>query len=217
MLTKLKAPAIGLAALLLLSLVFSNATSAASAAIATPGPDVGMVPAKPPGPAGNSSFPVDNTSWSPDARFLIKNANNVDQKTPYSIFLIDMKTGSKTLVYQYARKVDILWSPTSDAFVLNDWGSGDDGQTTLFRILPKQAHWDLREQLMKSTRPDAEKKLAANRQLYDHNFAHVMRWMNAHSVLFEIEGHSSDQQHKFVLQYVYSVGDSFQLKKRVAN
>ena len=217
MLAKLKTRAVGVAALLLLSLGFSNAAFAGPTAAAAPGPEVSMVPTKPPGAEGNASFPDSDTSWSPDARFLVKNASNVDPKFPYSIFLIDMKTGTKTLLCQYARKADILWSSASDALVVNDWGSGDDGQSTLFRILPHQARWDLREELMKSKRPDAEKSLADNRQLYDHNFAHVIKWQNAHSVLFEIEGYSSDQKHKFVLQYVYGVGDSFHLKKRVAN
>src|ERR1700735_4056911 len=70
---------------------------------------------KPPGAQGNAFFPQVADSWSPDARFLLKNVETPnDPNTPHAIFLTDMKTGTRTVLYSYARRAEILWSPASD-------------------------------------------------------------------------------------------------------
>jgi hypothetical protein len=191
---------IALAALVLLSVGFASAETILD---------------KPPGASGNAWFPHVADAWSPDARFLLKNVDTPDDpKTPHSIYLTDMKTGTRAVLYSYARRAEILWSPASDAVAINDWDANNDAQSMVFPLLPHQEHIDLREEFLKSRRPDREKKLAADHRTYDHNYAHVIRWLDGKTVLLMIEGHSSTARKRFRLEYTYRLGDSFRLRRR---
>ena len=173
-------------------------------------------PASPPGADGNASFPQVDDSWSPDARYVLKNVNTAeDPRAPHAIFLTDMKSGVRARLYAYPRRADVLWSPSSDALAINDWDANNESECALFPMLPDLRHLDLREEFLKSHRPDREKKLAADHTDYDHNYAHVVRWLDAKTVLFVVQGHNSDGRRKFLLEYTYRIGDSFRLIRRV--
>jgi hypothetical protein len=170
---------------------------------------------KPPGEPGNAFFPTVADAWSPNARFLLKNVdtpNNPD--SPYSIYLTDMKTGVRTVLYSYARRAEILWSPASDVVAINDFDAHDDSQCFVFPILPHHERINVREELLKSRRPDSEKRLVTDRHRYDHNYAHGVRWIDARTLLFVVEGHSSHAHEGFRLDYAYRIGDGFRLLSR---
>lgn len=170
---------------------------------------------KPPGASGNAWFPQVADAWSPDARFLLKNVDTPnDLNSPHSIYLTDMKTGTRNMLYSYARRAEILWSPGPDAVAINDWDANNDAQCVVFPLLPHRERIDLRDRFLKSRRPDREKKLAADHNTYDHNYAHVIRWLDAKTVLLVIEGHSSTSRKRFLLEYTYRPGDSFRLRRR---
>jgi len=170
---------------------------------------------KPPGPSGNASFPHVSDSWSPDGRFLLKNVDTPDDAgAPHNIYLTDMKSGVRTILYSYARHAEILWSPASNAVAINDYDANDDAQCMVFPLLPSRGRIDLREQFLKSRRPDREKKPAADHRTYDRNYAHVLRWLDPRTVLVAFEGKSSSTNHRFLLEYAYSPGDSFRLRRR---
>lgn len=171
---------------------------------------------KPPGAAGNAFFPHVADSWSPDARFLLKNVDTPnDPNAPHSIFLTDMKTGVRTVLYSYARRAEILWSSASDTVAINDFDANDDAQCMVFPLLPTRSRIDVREEFLKSRRPDREKKLAADHRTYDHNYLHAIRWLDGKTLLIVIEGHSSSSHRRFLLEYAYKVGDSFRFRRRV--
>ena len=173
------------------------------------------ISARPPGSDGNASFPDVSDSWSPDGRFVVKNVDDPqDPKAPHSIFLTDMQSGRRTLLYSYPRKVDLMWSPDSDALAVNDWAANNESQCMVFVLAPVRARLDVREEFLKSHRPDQEKKLAADRLDYDHNYAHLVRWLDSRTLLSVIEGHSADRKRHFLLVYEYRVGESFRLRKR---
>ena len=171
--------------------------------------------AKPPGGDGNASFPEVSDSWSPNARFVVKNVDTPDDpKSPHSIFLTDMQTGARMLLYTYPRKVDLLWSPASNALAVNDWDARDEAQCIVFVLTPRLERIDLRAEFLKSGRPDQEKKLAADRRNYDRNYAHLVRWLSANTLLFAIEGHGSRSKRSFLLVYEYRLDDSFRLREQ---
>jgi hypothetical protein len=173
-------------------------------------------PPKPPGASGNAVFPEVDDSWSPDARFVVKNVNTPeDPRAPHAIYLTDMKTGQREVLYTYARRADLIWSPASDALAINDWDANNDAQCVVFILVPRQEPLDLREQFLKSRRPDREKRLAADHRNYADNYAHAIRWLDARTLLFVVQGRSSDRRRNFLLEYTYRPGGSFGLIKRV--
>jgi hypothetical protein len=153
-------------------------------------------------------------SWSPDARFVLKNVNTPQAATPHSIFLTDMKTGERTILYAYERRADVLWSPASDALAINDWRGNGDSECLVFPLDPHAKRIDLREAFLKSQRPEREKELAADRADYARNYAHVLRWLDPRTLLFAVQGYSSDGQRRFLLVYRYTLGESFRLIQR---
>jgi hypothetical protein len=71
--------------------------------------------------AQNVSFPgVRSESKSPNGRFVIKNSDSDVKDPAHTLKLVDGRNGSVIKIYQYGRGVGILWSPASDAFVIND-------------------------------------------------------------------------------------------------
>jgi hypothetical protein len=165
---------------------------------------------------GNASFPEVSDSWSPDGRFLLKNVETrEDPKNPHSIYLTDMQSGARKLLYSYPRKVDLLWAPASNAVAINDWEASDQSQCIVLLLAPRRERIDVREELLKSSRPDREKRLASDHHDYDHNYAHLLRWLDARTVLLAIEGYSSDRKRNFRLLYEYKLGDSFRLRDRI--
>jgi hypothetical protein len=173
-------------------------------------------PPKPPGASGNAVFPEVDDSWSPDARFVLKNVNTPeDPGSPHAIYLTDMKTGQREVLYTYARRADLIWSPASDALVINDWDANNDAQCMVFILVPRQERIDLRELFLKSRRPEREKRLVADHRDSGDNYAHAIRWLDARTLLFVVQGRSFDHHRNFLLEYTYRLGDSFSLIKRV--
>ena len=74
---------------------------------------------------------------SPDGRYTIRNTDDEKQEPAHVLALIDAKDGSTTKIYAYGRHVDVLWSPTSVAFVVNDYEGSDAAHPVLFT-----APWD---------------------------------------------------------------------------
>jgi hypothetical protein len=85
----------------------------------------------------------------------------------------------------------------------------------VFILVPRHGRIDLRAQFLKSRRPDREKRLVADHRDYDDNYAHAVRWLDARTLLFVVQGRSSDRRHNFLLEYTYRPGGSFGLIKRV--
>ena len=170
---------ISLAALVLLSVTFCPAT----------------ISAKPPGADGNASFPEVSDSWSPDGRFVLKNVDYPrDPQSLHSILLTDMQTGERGVLYSYPRKVDLLWSPASDALAINDWDANDAAQCIVFRLVPRRERIDLDQDLAKSRPSGREKKLVTARRDYDRNCVRIIRWLDAKTLLLDPEGHRPDDR-----------------------
>ncbi len=151
--------------------------------------------AKPPGADGNASFPEVSDSWSPDGRFVLKNVDSPrDPQSAHSIILTDMQTGQRAVLYSYLRKVDLLWSPASDALAINDWDSTDAAQCIVFRLVPRRERIGLDQDLAKSRPRDGEKKLVTERRDYDHNCVRIIRWLDAKTLLLDLEGHRPDDR-----------------------
>jgi hypothetical protein len=166
-------PSIGLAVLVLLSVAFAK---------------VAPVSAKPPGSDGNARFPDVKDSWSPDGRFVLKNVDHrEDTNSPHSIYLTDMQTGARTVLYSYLRTVDVLWSPSSDALAINDWDTNNQSQPVVLRLVPRQERIDV-----------GEEALANDRRTNDHKFIHIIRWLDEKTLLLDVQSHGSGGQRSAV-------------------
>jgi hypothetical protein len=145
--------------------------------------------AKPPGSEGNASFPHDDVSWSPDARFVLKNVEQPgDPSAPHAIYLTDMRTGVRSVLYSYPRKVDVLWSPGSNALAINDWGPNEVERCIVLELVPRRRTIDMSAEVAKSRSPQSAKTRAEER---DDN-VHIVRWTDPRSLVVDLESRHSD-------------------------
>jgi hypothetical protein len=182
---------IGLVALVLLSVAFMR-------------PANGL--AKPPGSDGNARFPDVKDSWSPDGRFVLKSVDHrEDLNAPHSIYLTDMRLGARSVLYSYLRTVDVLWSPASDALAINDWDTNNKPRCVILRLVPRQERIDVGEELARSRQRDEGKPLARNYRDDERNRVHMIRWVDAKTILLDVEGRDSEGRRR-----------SFRLQKHIA-
>ena len=160
------------------------------------------------------TFPnATNKSESPNGRYVLVNIdhpNEVDTDYDWhSIFLVDTKTGGKTLFYKYGRGVAVVWSPNSNAVVVNDYWGSNVSRSVLFALNRSNQRVDIGQMLMKSNRPQREKESI---KTADHVYASVVKWLNDKTVIFKIYGYNGVDPDGFKLVYAYDVaGSSFSL------
>lgn len=154
-------------------------------------------------------FATTNKSESPDGRYLLLNVVHLDQVDAdgnwASIFLVDTKTGSKTLFYKYGRDVRVVWSPDSKRVVVNDYWGSNVSRSVLFALNGSNQRVDIGEKLMKSDRPRREKESI---DTADHVYASVVKWLNDKAVIFKIYGYNGVDPDGFTLVYAYDVADN---------
>jgi hypothetical protein len=163
-----------------------------------------------------TAFPsATNELKSRDGRYLMTNVDHPDQIDAdgnwHSIFLTDRRTGVKKLFYSYDRGVDIKWSPSSDAVVVNDYFGSSMSRSILFVLPPKPRRIDIGEQLSKSDRPRREKLSVSSA---DHVYPRVLRWIDSDHIILKITGYNGIDQNGFTIEYSYDIAkNSFTLKK----
>ena len=150
-----------------------------------------------------------NKTKSPNGSYMLVNVDHPDEIDAdgdwHSIFLVDAKTGGKTLFYKYGRGVDVVWSPDSNAVVVNDYWGSNVSRSVLFALNRSNQRVDIGEMLMKSNRPQREKESI---ETADHVYASVVKWLNKKTVVFKIYGYNGVDPNGFTLIYAYDVAEN---------
>lgn len=153
------------------------------------------------------SFPgARSDAASPDGRFSIKNSDNDLQDPAHSLTLVDRQNGSVINIYQYERGVDVLWSPASNAFVVNDHEGSNISHPVLFREPWSKDYTDLRKQLIVYLRSANEAKSALDNH---HVYFTAQRWLSSKQILCELTGYGDANPKGFTKHYVYKLGAGF--------
>lgn len=157
--------------------------------------------------AQNVSFPgTRSESKSPDGRFVIKNSDSDVEDPAHNLMLIDTRNGSVITIYKYGRGVDILWSPRSDAFVINDHEGSNVSHPILFRAPWSTNYTDLRDKLIDFLRSSNQAKSALENH---HVYFTVQRWLSENEVLCQVTGYGEVDPNGFTRRYVYKLGVGF--------
>lgn len=104
-------------------------------------------------------------SVSPDKSFRIENIDESKEKHRLVFFCKDQPKG-KTLL-SYGRSVEMLWSPNSEMFVINDWAASNLAFSYLYKTNDILHPIDINEALINSTIDKKEKeKLTESGHVY---------------------------------------------------
>jgi hypothetical protein len=147
---------------------------------------------------------------SPNHQYIIQNLDYEKMEPAHVLVLLDTRSGSKTKIHSYDRHVDILWSPRSDAFVINDYEGSDSARPILYSLPWNGKKTDLLETLTVFLRRRHEESLVLKN---DHVYFSVRRWINSHELLCRLEayGGASPTGSGFKGQYVYRIGEGFRM------
>jgi hypothetical protein len=156
------------------------------------------------------SFPGSRSETkSPNGRYVIQNVDS-DQPPAHTLILMDMRNGSTNTVYKYARHVDVLWSPSSDATVINDY-EGSNASRPILITLPWTAATtplDLRENLIDFLRSKGESKIILGN---DHSYLLAQRWLSSKEILCELRVYGEANPKGAARLYVYTIGEGFKV------
>jgi hypothetical protein len=153
------------------------------------------------------SFPgADSEAKSPDGRYVIRNTDDEKQEPAHTLTLIDTKNGSATKIYSYGRHLDVLWSPTSSAFVVNDYEGSDVSHPVLFATPWTRRPVDLREKLMDFLRSRGK---ATSAEENHHVYFSALRWLSGNEILCQVTGYGDVDPKGFAKHYVYKLGAGF--------
>jgi len=158
--------------------------------------------------AQKTSFPgTRSETTSPDGRYTIRNADDGSQVPAHTLTLIDNRDGAATKVYSYARHVDVLWAPTSNAFVVNDYEGSDESRPILFTAPWTNQPVDLREEMLEYLRSRHEARSVLGN---GHVYFSAKKWLSGNEVLCNVTGYGDVNPKGFTKHYVYKLGHGFQ-------
>lgn len=153
-----------------------------------------------------ASFPEKHSELrSPDGNYVIRNSDNDQEEPAHTLTLIEVRSGSVKTTYKYGRGVDVLWSPTSKAFVVNDHEGSDSERPILFSAPWTNEYTDLREKLTDFLRSRGKASLLDNHHIY---FS-VQRWLGSDELLCKVTGYGDANPKGFAVTYVYKIGVGF--------
>jgi hypothetical protein len=163
-----------------------------------------------------ASFPgPESEARSPDGRYSIKNTFYEHAQRAYLLF-IDRRSGKQHKIRDYARHVEVLWSPASNAFVVNDYEGSDSTRPILYSVPWTTSdkdllqNTDLLQKLTDFLRVRREEKLVLGN---GHVYLTVQRWINPEELLCLLQAYGEASPHGsgFEGRYVYKIGDGFRV------
>jgi hypothetical protein len=157
--------------------------------------------------AQSVSFPgARSETKSPDGHIVIKNSDSDVEDPAHTLTLTDRRNGSVVKIYQYGRGVDILWSPASDAFVINDHEGSNVSHPVLFIEPWSKKYTDLREKLIDYLRSRNQARSVLENH---HVYFTAQRWLSDNELLCRVTGYGDVDPKGFTRYYIYKLGVGF--------
>jgi len=166
-------------------------------------------------PTSTFPDPERTTLSSPDGLYVLSNSpcERCTDGVSYSLFLLDTVSRHKTLLITYERGVNVLWSPSSKALIINVFDVADDSESILFVLSPQFKRVDLGQGLMKVSLSNSERYKLSHAYPV---FKYATGWLGPDTLLFKVQGFGEagpgGYKDPFAGVYVYRIGGSFRLK-----
>jgi hypothetical protein len=159
-------------------------------------------------PSQRVTFPGTKTeAKSPDGRYMIRNTDDQTRQPVHMLSLVETKTHHTIMTYSYDRNVDVLWSPDSSAFVINDHEGSDSTRPLLYSLPWGDKKTDLLEELTDFLRKQHNEKLVLKN---DHVYLSVRRWEGPRQLLCLLEAYGEASPRDLKAYYIYSLKRGFQ-------
>jgi hypothetical protein len=135
---------------------------------------------------------------------------NVDSDSePYhTVFLATDGSNERRELFTYERGMEVLWSPNSQFFVVNDYAGSDYSRCRVHSVETGKAPIQIWDELLASQSANVRSLLLDNHHVY----IAATRWVT--SISFNLKawgyGDKSPSGSGFVRHFTYTVGQGFQ-------
>jgi hypothetical protein len=128
------------------------------------------------------SFPGTVTSAkSSNGWYTVWNRDDENRQPPHLLILTDVQNKSnERLLYSYGPHVSVLWSPKSDALIVNDYEGSDASRPVLFQAPWSGQSVDSSAELVEFLR---SQKAAKSVEQNDHVYFSAKRWLSGDEIL----------------------------------
>lgn len=152
---------------------------------------------------------------SPDGRYAIRSIEQ--NKEPFHKLVFEKKDGGGKLtkrdLMDYERNVDVLWSPDSSKFVVNDWLGSNCASAYLYDVRDLKKRIEIDQELIDSVKDEKDhKSLTAS----SHIYIFANRWISPGAIEIKATGHDGPDPGGFTLLYQWDLKSSFKRLKRLA-
>jgi hypothetical protein len=161
--------------------------------------------------AQTASFPsVRAETHSPNHLYLVRNEDQGGKEPAHTLIFVDRQSKKETSFYRYGRSVELLWSPLSDAFVINDHQGSDSSKPLLFTVPLQQGPVDLWSQLLDFLREQHNTSSALNNH---HVYLSAVKWLDRRKILCKLTAYGEQDPQGFTKFYVFDTKQGFRLAR----
>jgi hypothetical protein len=161
--------------------------------------------------AQTASFPgVRSETHSPNHQYLVRNEDQGGKEPAHTLIFVDSQSKKETRFYGYGRSVELLWSPLSDAFVINDHQGSDSSKPLLFYVPLQQGPVDLRGRLLDFLREQHDTSSSLNNH---HVYFTAVKWLDRRKILCKLTGYGEQDPNGFTKFYVFDTKRGFLLAR----
>lgn len=149
------------------------------------------------------SFPgAMKSASSPDGRYLLQ-WEGATEVSPHRLTILDQKSGTKALFFEFGRAVDIGWSPDGKSVFVTDHTGSNLSQCFIFTDPLKRQQLDLWAEA-------ASKTWDLNLMLInDHAYLECVDWLSDTKVLMHVSGHGDKNPDGFSKWFTYEIGKGY--------
>ncbi len=149
---------------------------------------------------------------SPDGNYSIESVDELREgKEPvHHLYLSKKGRAGRSDLYTYGRNVETLWSPNSNAFIVNDWLDKSHAESKLYYIDNLAYPISIGPRLLEGIKNTPE---ARNIARSGHNYTFLSKWINPRKIEVKVASYGSPEG-EFTLYYAWDLKHSFRQIKQ---
>ncbi len=150
-------------------------------------------------------FPEKSRAPSPDGHFVLVNVDS-DSEPHHTVFLATRGSKATRKLFAYGRGIEVLWSPNSQLFIVNDYAGSDYSRCRVYSVEAGKEPIEVWDELLASQGANVRSLLLGNH----HAYIAAVRWVTAISFDLKAWGYGDKSHSGFVRHFSYTVGQGFQ-------
>jgi hypothetical protein len=153
-------------------------------------------------PAAEVRFPGHARAVDPTGRVAVvyRELSACGSENPHELSVVDLPTGTRTLLLTFPRGASVLWDSFGTAFAVTDWGGSDFSTVRVFFADRARRPVDVNEELRRTV--GLAPALTGNHHVY----VEAVKWQTRQTLRFRVRGYGDRDPNGFEQLFDYSLG-----------